>query len=72
MEQTGLVAYKLRLPEGSRIHFIFHYSLLKPFHGALSGDPQLPLSDTAIDNQPLITLLTIVDSRCLLDSSTPK
>ena len=72
MERIGLVAYKLRLPEGAHIHPVFHCSLLKPFHGASGDDPQLSLPTTAINNQPLITSLVIVDSRCLSDSPKPK
>ena len=71
VERIGPVAYKLHLPEGARIHLIFHCSLLKPFHGAPGDDPQ-PLSPTSINNQPIITPLVIIDSRCLPDSSLPK
>ncbi|KAI5408098.1 hypothetical protein KIW84_054076 [Lathyrus oleraceus] len=42
IERVGAVAYKLKLPEGSRVHPVFHVSLLKKPVGNYQEDTELP------------------------------
>ena len=64
VQRVGPVAYKLELPESSRIHKLFHCSLLKPYTPSTTP-PEVPLSLPASseEHQPLISPLVILDTK---------
>ena len=62
IETIGVVAYRLTLPEHSKIHNVFHCSLLKPHHGPIQ-EVSAPLPPQATDNHPLIEPLAILDTK---------
>ncbi|XP_077215880.1 uncharacterized protein LOC143850523 [Tasmannia lanceolata] len=67
LKKVGLVAYKLKLPEGSQIHPVFHISVLKAFHGnRRSVEVPLELPLISIDNRPVIEPLAILNERRIL------
>ncbi|KAL4592717.1 hypothetical protein LXL04_005720 [Taraxacum kok-saghyz] len=68
--RIGSVAYRLELPPGSRIHPVFHVSLLRPCYGD-STHSSLPLPTTFVDDLPLIEPEAVLDHRTILHNGDP-
>jgi len=66
VERVGPVAYKLVLLESSKIHLVFHCSLLKPHFGPIHSDNHFP--PVSLEEKPIIQPLVVLDSKW--DSST--
>ena len=64
LKRIGQVAYKLAFPNSSRIHDVFHISLLKPFRGTIS-DQTLPLPPEIMNFHPVLEPYLVLQERQL-------
>lgn len=65
LEHIGQVVYKILFPPGTRIHPVFHISLLKKHVGDPSAQ-YIPLPLLSSYEGPIIQPLQILDSRTFL------
>ena len=69
IQQIGEVAYKLKLPEESRIHLVFHISVLKLFKGCPT-EQYMPLPLKTTEQGPILRPASILQKRQVQRSDT--
>ncbi|VFQ73466.1 unnamed protein product [Cuscuta campestris] len=71
LERIGPVAYRLKLPEPSRVHPIFHVSVLRHFRRGTNTAPTLPLPLELVDGQTPSVPVKVLGRRRILRPGTP-
>lgn len=72
LERIGHVAYRLRLPEGSRIHNVIHVNLLHPFVAGDSEGQQGELSSEFFGDRPVVYPVRVLEKRMLWNGDQPR
>ncbi|KAL1554970.1 hypothetical protein AAHA92_15465 [Salvia divinorum] len=70
-QRIGPVAYKLRLPDGSRIHNVFHVSLLREYIAGSGNDSSPTLPETSLGDRPVARPVKVMERRIMWQGTNP-
>ncbi|KAL1556703.1 hypothetical protein AAHA92_12288 [Salvia divinorum] len=72
LERVGPVAYKLRLPKGSRIHNVFHVGLLREFIAGTGDVDGVRLPPEFVEGRPVVRPVGFLDEKVIWREGKPE
>jgi len=64
VKQINIMAFQLKLPDSMKIHLVFHFSFLEPYHvSTIPRKTHEPLPPIVVDNEQEYEVEEILNSR---------